>query len=165
MVTNFPYKSILVVCSVNTARSPIAEGYLSYFFNQLSLDIKINSCGIASNARDGMLISLDAKLVMKEEGINLPEDSKSIDLKKHPKLVENKDLILTLTQKHKEELYDLNGLLEKYDGDIFTLKEFAGEHGDIEDPSMKGIEGFRKARNEIREFILKGLRKWFPDDL
>ena len=164
MVTNFPYKSILVVCSVNTARSPIAEGYLSYFFNQLSLDIKINSCGIASNARDGMLISLDAKLVMKEEGINLPEDSKSIDLKKHQKLVENADLILTLTQNHKKELYDLNGLLEKYDGDIFTLKEFSGEYGDIEDPSMKGIEGFRKARDEIRECILKGLRKWFPDD-
>ncbi|TFF94658.1 MAG: hypothetical protein EU543_00760, partial [Promethearchaeota archaeon] len=64
MVGNFPYKSILVVCSVNTARSPIAEGYLSHFSNLFSLDIKVNSCGISSNARDGMLISLDAKLVM-----------------------------------------------------------------------------------------------------
>ncbi|MFO7796456.1 MAG: low molecular weight protein arginine phosphatase [Promethearchaeati archaeon] len=165
MVGNFPYKSILVVCSVNTARSPIAKGYLSHFSTLLSLDIKVNSCGISSNARDGMLISLDAKLVMKEEGIHLPEDSKSIDLKKHPKIVENTDLILTLTQNHKKELYDLNGLLDKYDGDIFTLKEFAGEYGDIEDPSMKGIEGFRKARDEIKDCLLKGLRKWFPDDL
>ena len=44
--------------------------------------------------------------------------------------------------KHKKEI------LQYIDGnqkDIFTLSEFAGEQGDIEDPSMKGLEGFRQA--------------------
>jgi len=115
------------------------------------------SGGIASNARDGMLISLDAKLAMKEISILLSDDSLSVDLKKHPELVQEPDLILTLTDKHKEEIYD-HFKLE--DADVYTLREFAGKKGDIEDPSMKGIEGFRKARDEIIYCIIKGMKKY-----
>ena len=152
-----PYKSILVVCSVNTARSPMAEGFLKDFFSKNNLNIKVNSCGIASNARDGMLISLDAKLAMKEIGIELPNNSVSIDLKKHLDLLTDVDLILTFTENHKKEIMKLTTIDGK---EIFTLKEFAGESGDIEDPSMKGIKGFRKIRDEIKKYIYKGLKKF-----
>ena len=155
-IRNFPYKSVLVVCSVNTARSPMAVGYLKYFFDKNKIEATVNSGGISSHARDGMLISLDAKLAMDEEGISLPEKYVSIDLKKHPELINNADLILTLTSKHKKEI------LQYIDGnqkDIFTLSEFAGEEGDIEDPSMKGLEGFRQARDQIKIFLVKGILK------
>ena len=65
-------------------------------------------------------------------------------------------MILTLTSKHKKEI------LQYIDGnqkDIFTLSEFAGEEGDIEDPSMKGLEGFRQARDQIKIFLVKGILK------
>jgi protein-tyrosine-phosphatase len=153
----FPYKSILVACSVNTARSRMAEGYLKYY---LSDDIEIKSCGVASNARDGMLISLDAKLVMKEENIMLSNDSKSKDLKKHIDLLENVELVLTLTNKHKESVQNLIESHKLEEIEVMTLKEFAGRKGDIEDPSMKGIEGFRKARDEIKSCILDGLNRF-----
>ena len=104
MVRTFPYKSILIVCSVNTARSCMAEGFLKDCCLKNNLDVKVYSGGIASNARDGMLISLDAKLAMKEVGIMLSETSKSVDLKRHRGLIKNADLILTLTEKHKEEI-------------------------------------------------------------
>ncbi|TFG18075.1 MAG: hypothetical protein EU531_01245 [Promethearchaeota archaeon] len=153
----FPYKKILVVCSVNTARSPMTVGYLKDKFLRNKKDVKIYSGGISSNARDGMLISMDAKLAMKEVGIELPKDSLSINLKKHPHLIEEADLILTLTQKHKEEL---NNYIGKDHKPIFSLKEFAGEYGDIEDPSMKGIEGFRKARDEIHRVLTKAMENY-----
>ena len=153
----FPYKKILVVCSVNTARSRMSEGFLRDFFSRNAMDVSVSSGGIASNARDGMLISLDAKLVMKEIGIPLSDDSLSVDLKKHPKYVQEADLILVLTEKHKEEIYD-HFKLENID--ISTLREFAGKSGDIEDPSMKGIEGFRKARDEIIDSIIEGMKKY-----
>ncbi|TXT66540.1 MAG: Low molecular weight protein-tyrosine-phosphatase YwlE [Promethearchaeota archaeon] len=162
---SFPYQSILVVCSVNTARSPIVEGYLIELFTSLGLDVEVHSGGVASNARDGMLISLDAKLVMKEEGIDLPETSTSIDLKKHQEYLGNADLILTLTEQHKKSIFQLNGAKRIFNGNIFTLKEFAGEKGDIKDPSMKGVEGFRKARDEIKDCLVKGLKKWFSEDI
>jgi protein-tyrosine-phosphatase len=155
MYSEFPYKSILAVCSVGVARSPMVVGFLKDIFNKYNLKIKVHSGGISSHARDGMLISLDAKLAMEEEGIILPDNSLSIDLKKHVEYINNADLVLTLTEKHKKEISKFVDNYEK----VLTLKEFAGEIGDIEDPSMKGIEGFRKARDEIKYCIFKGIEK------
>lgn len=154
---HFPYSKILVCCSVNTARSPMSEGFLRDFFSRNGMDVSVSSGGIASNARDGMLISLDAKLVMKEIGILLSDEYLSVDLKKHPELLQEVDLILTLTEKHKEEISDHFKLENK---DVFTLREFAGNTGDIEDPSMKGFVGFRKARDEIIYCIVEGMKKY-----
>ena len=153
----FPYTEVLVVCSVNTARSRMSEGFLRDYFSRSGMNVSVSSGGIASNARDGMLISLDARLVMEEIGITLSEEAKSIDLKKRPELIKQADLILTLTEKHKNDVLDYNNS----DGNqVFTLREFAGESGDIEDPSMKGVEGFRKARNEINHCICKGMKRF-----
>jgi protein-tyrosine-phosphatase len=157
MLKKFPYKSILVACSVNTARSRMAEGYLRDFFSRHNLDVKVISGGVSLHARDGMLISMDAKLAMDEIGIKLSDTSLSVDLKKYPELIQKADLILTLTEKHKEEIHSFFGTNSK---EIFTIKEFAGDSGDIADPSMKELEGFRKARNEIIDCLNKGLEKY-----
>lgn len=154
---SFPYKSILIACSVNTARSPMAEGFLKDYFIKNKAKIDVNSCGVSSNARDGMLISLDSRLVMREIGIELSEDNSSKDLKKHPELLNGVDLILTLTEQHKKEILNIEEALNKK---AYTLKEFAGESGDIKDPSMKGIKGFKKARDEIIEYLVKALEKY-----
>ncbi|MHA1804719.1 MAG: arsenate reductase/protein-tyrosine-phosphatase family protein [Promethearchaeota archaeon] len=157
-MNKFPYKNIVIACSVNTARSRMVEGYLKDFFSSKGMDVKICSGGIASNARDGMLISLDARLAMKEDNIHLREDALSIDLKKHPNYLEQADLIITLTETHKKEVLKC---LKSNDKVILTLREFAGETGNIEDPSMKGLEGFRIARDEIKRCVMKGLQRYF----
>ena len=152
----FPYKNILIACSVNTARSPMAEGFLKHYFSKNNLNINVNSGGIASHARDGMLISMDAKLAMKELGIELSNDYVSKDLKKQEnrKYISDADLILTLTEKHKKVLshYD-----EANGKTILTIKEYGGGRGDIQDPSMKGLKGFRFARDEIIKYLKQGL--------
>jgi protein-tyrosine-phosphatase len=154
---SFPYTNILVVCSVNTARSPMTVGFLKNYFKKKKMNVEVTSGGIASNARDGMLISLDAKLVMRELDIDLPDDSVSIDLKKRPELIKKADLVLTLTEDHKK---DVLKYITLNDIKVLTLREFAGESGDIEDPSMKGFDGFRKTRNEIKYCIEKGLKRF-----
>ena len=157
MKKKFPFKSILIVCSVNTARSRMAEGFLKDFFSRNNLNIEVKSGGISSHARDGMLISMDAKLAMNEIGIHLSDTSLSIDLKKRPELIEEADLILTLTEKHKKEIYNV---IEEDNKLICTVKEFGGSSGDIEDPSMSELEGFRKARDEIIDYLMKGIKKY-----
>ena len=156
MTNKFPFKSILIVCSASTARSPMCEGFLKDFFSKNNLDIEVKSGGISSHARDGMLISMDSKLAMKEIGINLSDTSMSVDLKKHPDLIEKADLILTLTEKHKKEI---NNFIETNNTKIYTIKEFGGKSGDIEDPSMKE-ELFTKVRDEIIENLTEGLKKY-----
>lgn len=156
MTSRFPYKSILIVCSVNTARSRIAEGYLANFFKKHNIDVKVKSGGISSHARDGMLISMDARLVMEEIGIPLSKTALSVDLKKYPEIIGEADLILTLTEKHKKEI---KKFIKNNHITIYTIKEFGGSSGDIEDPSMKE-ELFSKVRDEIIENLTKGLKKF-----
>ncbi len=156
MINKFPYHSILVVCSVNTARSRMAEGFLRDFFKKMNFEIKVNSGGIAPNARDGMTISMDAKLVMEEVGIKLSDSALSIDLKRHHEYIKDADLILTLTNKHKEDIQNIFDINSK---DILTIKEFAEEKGDIDDPSMND-ELFRTVRDEIINNLMKGLNKY-----
>ena len=79
-------------------------------------------------------------------------------LKKHPNYLEQADLIITLTETHKKEVLKC---LKSNDKVILTLREFAGETGNIEDPSMKGLEGFRIARDEIKRCVMKGLQRYF----
>ena len=124
MEIKFPYKSILLVCSVGVARSRMAEGYLRDFFSNNNIDVEVISGGISSHARDGMLISMDAKLAMEEIGIKLSETSLSIDLKRYPEIIEKADLILTLTEKHKKEIHEFIGKNHK---EIYTIKEFGGK--------------------------------------
>ncbi|MHA1436784.1 MAG: arsenate reductase/protein-tyrosine-phosphatase family protein [Promethearchaeota archaeon] len=157
MNNKFPYKSVLIVCSVGVARSPMAAGFLQYFFSKKKLKVDVQSGGIASHARDGMLISMDAKLAMKEIGIELSETATSKDLKKHRNLIKKAELILTLTEDHKKEILKFPESKNKM---VITLKEFSGKRGDIEDPSMKDLKGFRVTRDEIRKCLLKGLKKY-----
>jgi protein-tyrosine-phosphatase len=156
MTSKFPYKSVLLVCSVGVARSRMAEGYLRDFFSKNNLDIEVKSGGISSHARDGMLISMDAKLAMEEVGIKLSDTSLSVDLKRYPEILDKADLILTLTEKHKKEIHEFIGNNHK---EIYTIKEFGGKTGDIEDPSMKE-EIFTKVRDEIIENLTEGLKKY-----
>ncbi|MHA2123637.1 MAG: arsenate reductase/protein-tyrosine-phosphatase family protein [Promethearchaeota archaeon] len=100
---------------------------------------------------------MDAKLAMNEVGIKLSDTYLSSDLKKRPELIEKADLILTLTEKHKEEIF---AFFDKDNKDIFTIKEFAGKVGDIKDPSMQELDGFRKARDEIIDCLENGLNKY-----
>lgn len=115
--------------------------------------INIRSGGVALYARDGMLPSLDARLVLRELDIELREtDIVSTDLKRHGYLVAQADLILTMTQEQKEMMAVYPEAVGKR---IFTLKEFAGEAGDIDDPAMQGEEAFRARMDEIKRCLEK----------
>ena len=60
------------------------------------------------------------------------------------------DLILTMTAAQKEAV----AVYSEADGlAVFTLKEFAGEHGDIGDPATQGEEVFRACRDEIKRCL------------
>ena len=64
--------------------------------------IRVRSGGIGGNARDGMIPSLDARIVLREAGIDLAEDAiTSTDLRRHRELLTAADLILTMTAEQK----------------------------------------------------------------
>jgi protein-tyrosine-phosphatase len=67
--------------------------------------IRVRSGGIANYARDGMIASLDARLVLRDEGIHLGENEfVSTDLRRHRDQLAGADLILTMTVLQKQML-------------------------------------------------------------
>ena len=140
--------NILFVCTGNTCRSPMAEALMKEIAEEKGLDIKVKSAG--TFALDGQEASEEAIQVMEEEGIDISNHRANII---HRNLVEEADLILTMSRSHKQQL------LSKYDfikGKVFTLKEYAhSQEEDIEDPFGRGIEAYRLAKAEIKEALKK----------
>jgi protein-tyrosine phosphatase len=117
--------------------------------------VLVRSGGIANHARDGMIPSLDARIVLREDGIHLAEDAMtSTDLRRHRDLIGEAHLILTMTVQQKEMLGTYE---EARKQPIFTLKEFAGEEGDIGDPFDQGEERYRACRDEIKRCLTKSV--------
>ncbi len=66
---NFPLKRILMVCTGNSCRSPMAEGWLRHELHKkgLSAQIEVASCGIS--ARDGLPASFEAEFALRNREI------------------------------------------------------------------------------------------------
>ncbi len=131
----------------------MAEHILRRELDALDVDhqIAITSAGIAPYARDGALVSLDTRMALRDVGIDLGDEATSTDLKRHPELLEEADVIIAMTELQAREL------VERFPGasgrPVFTLRSFAGEAGDIDDPYEKGDQVFAACRAEIHRLI------------
>ncbi len=149
-------KTVLLVCHANTCRSVMAHAMLERMLDARGVQtIRVGSGGIGNTARDGMIPSLDARIVLREEGIHLAETAMaSTDLRRHPELVAGADLILAMTENQKRAI---TALAETDGRPLFTLREFAGEAGDIGDPVGQGEDAYRACRDEIKRCLTLAL--------
>ena len=149
-------RGILLVCHANTCRSVMAHALLERMLGERGLagQVVVRSAGVSPYARDGMYASLDARLALKEIGIVLAEDTiTSTDLKSHRELLAAAAVVVTMTAEQKRLVAALA------DGDerlVVTLRELAGESGDIADPMGQGEETYRACRDEIARCLAKG---------
>jgi protein-tyrosine-phosphatase len=113
--------------------------------------IEIRSAGIAPYARDGALVSLDTRMALRAIGIDIGEEATSTDLKRHPELLEAADLVIAMTAQQERDLRERFPAAARRPA--FTLRAFAGEAGDIDDPFEQGHEIFDVCRDEIGRLI------------
>src|SRR5216684_2581762 len=100
------FRSLLLICAANTARSVMAEHIITREPRQrgLNSEIRVRSAGIAPFARDGALVSLDTRMVLRDIGIHLDDDATSTDLKRHPQLLNEADLVIAMTEQQARDL-------------------------------------------------------------
>lgn len=149
--------TVLFVCHANTCRSVMAHALLERMLeDRAAADrVRVRSGGIGNHARDGMIPSLDARLVLREAGIHLTEDGfASTDLRRHRHVVAEADLILTMTTEQKAAIQ----AFEEAGGRmVYTLREFAGAAGDIHDPYGTDESRYRACCDEIRQCLERSL--------
>jgi protein-tyrosine-phosphatase len=142
---------VLIVCHANTARSVMAHVLLERMLAARGARVRVRSAGIAAWARDGMLPSLDARIVLRDEGIMLAEGAlTSTDLRRHPELLREASVVLTMTAEQREVV---RAMTDRNGAPVYTLAEFAGVDADIADPATRGEEAFRVALAEIKRYL------------
>lgn len=131
--------NIVFVCTGNTCRSPMAEGYLK------SLKLKGFSVTSAGLSSDGEPVSQNSALVMSEVGIDISSHTSKRLTKE---MAENADKIFVMTQSH---YHIVCGLLSSQG--INTDKVSLLDSDDIIDPFMQDIYIYRKCRDKIFDAI------------
>lgn len=115
-------KKIVFVCTGNTCRSPMAEGYLK---SKKDKGYEITSRGIAA---DGSPVSQNSSIVMLEKGIDI---TSHISAQMTYEDAENADLIVCMSSSHLDVLEGLGidklkccvlGVPDPFGGDLDTYR-------------------------------------------
>lgn len=143
---------ILFVCTGNTCRSPMAEGILNQLAKEKDLDIRAGSAGIFAMSGEGA--AANAIEAMKKIDIDISNHQSSLV---RESLVEEVDLVLTMSKGHKENLI---AYLPHLKDKVYLLNQYAFDiDKDLEDPYGQSIEYYEKARDEIYRAIEEILDK------
>jgi len=143
-------KRILIVCTGNVCRSPMAVGLLRRRLAEdgLAGEIIVESAG--TWGLDGEPASGYALQVMAERGVDI-SDHRARSLSRSD--IERADLILTMEERHRRQIFHAQPTaLQK----VFLLSEMAGEHDDVEDPYGLSLEEYRLCADELERLISLG---------
>ena len=135
--------NILFVCTGNTCRSPMAAALMNKIAMDEELDVRIESAGLFAN--EGESASAEAIVAMKKYDIDLLQHHAQ---QINSELIEKSDLILTMTTAQKMLFSDVAK------NKVYTLCEYAGVEGDIEDPYGGDVEEYE----EVAEMIYLALQ-------
>ena len=136
-------KKVLVLCTGNSCRSQIAEGYLKAFLND---EAELHSAGVENHA-----INENAIKIMKQDGVDISKNT-SNHISEYEHI--NFDFIITVCDHAHEKCPN------------FFSNRAVRVHKNFIDPSKiededKLIFGFEKCRNEIKKFCQEFCATYF----
>ncbi len=151
---SYQFPQILFICTADICRSPMAEYLTKEMLKKNHLAFRVSSAGFLEG---GFPISKGSRIVLTENNIDA---SKHISQKVNRQIVQDSFLILTMTEKHKQRLLELE-LNAVYK--VFTLSEYCDFSIDIDDPYGLDVsfyrETFKKIKGRLEILIKKTLIK------
>ncbi len=127
-------KKILVLCTGNSCRSQIAEGYLRYFANNKA---KVFSAGVETHG-----VNPKAIQTMKDDGIDISHHtSNNIDEYQNIDF----DFVITVCDNAKERCPHFSGKAKKFHYNFPDPAKAVGTNEEVD-------EQFRKVRDEIKQY-------------
>ena len=148
-------KKILLVCTGNSCRSIMAEGYLVKRLKELGIKADVMSAG--TNAAPGLKPTEEAVQVTKENGIDISEYTSS---RLNKVQIDAADIILVMSRHHRDDALNLE---PEAKNKIRFLREFSLEKtrrtDTIDDPIGKPVRTYREIFEIIKDSI-EGFLKW-----
>lgn len=141
--------NVLIVCTGNTCRSPMAEGILK----SIDKDGMLNVLSAGVFAYEGEEASPNAIMALDEMGIDI-KDHTSHGV--NESVLEEADIILAMTRSHKMSLVSM---YPQVADKTYTLCEFAGMEGDIADPYGQSLDVYKSCAKMIEEALYKVYEK------
>lgn len=144
---------ILLVCTGNLCRSPMAVGLLRRLLVKkgLETDYQVRSAGVW--AVDGRPATESAVAVMAERGIDITDHiAHTINAED----VAASDLILVMSR---DQGQMIRQTWPQYAWKIHLLSEMAGKRQDVHDPYGDPIEEYRTCADTIAHYLDRGLER------
>jgi protein-tyrosine-phosphatase len=140
-------KRILLVCTGNICRSPLAAALMKRAFAERGVEgIEVSSAG--TGAWDGAPASEGAYLVGLEQELDLSGHRARLLTRD---LVEQSSIILTMARHHRARVDELGG-----EGRVFVLGEYAGRSGEaaeVSDPFGGDLDVYRDTCAELATLV------------
>ena len=137
---------IVVVCTGNICRSPMAEQMLTQKAAKAKLPISVSSAGVMAMTGDPMTPQSAEAMTLRGYTAD-----KHVSQDVTPKMLEEADLVLTATLEHRSELARMLPKASKYS---FTIDEFARLTSFLSaDPEFQ--DEFKKKPKETREQYIR----------